>query len=362
MQINAPLSKIIDVVRGEVTLDHSFFVENISALESAGFRDIAIVFDPEENGVFDPISLEKIKSSRAGVIISSKPYVSDKSWLIVSNPLEAYQKLVTFLEKERAKKHEIEIHPSAVVDRTAALGDDVLVGPCAVIGAGARVGEGTLIGAHSYIGSDCIIGVHVTIHPQVTILDRCIIGDYSIIHPGAVIGGDGYRYIASKNGLEKVPQIGIVRIGKHVEIGANTCIDRASFDETIIEDGVKLDNLVHIAHNVQVGAHTAIIAQTGIAGGTRIGAGCQIGGQVAIKDHITIGKGVRIVSKSAVLKDVAAGETVCGIPAISFSEWKRMIVYFSKLSTWAATINKLEKFLESSAQQNIWNRWFNKKK
>jgi UDP-3-O-[3-hydroxymyristoyl] glucosamine N-acyltransferase len=184
--------------------------------------------------------------------------------------------------------------------------------------------------------------------PGVIILDRCHIGDNSIIHAGTVIGSDGFGYQVSQTGMKKIPQIGIVDIGKYVEIGANCSIDRAAFDVTQIGNGVKMDNGCHIAHNVIIGDHTAILAQTGIAGGVKIGMGCMIGGQVAIKDHVVIGDGVKVVSKSGVLTDVSNGQTVAGIPAIPFSQWKRTVVILGKLPEYIKTMQGLTK------KRSIW--------
>jgi UDP-3-O-[3-hydroxymyristoyl] glucosamine N-acyltransferase len=144
-------------------------------------------------------------------------------------------------------------------------------------------------------------------------------------------------------GLRKVPHVGIVRIGKHVEIGANTTIDRSEFGETVVGDGVKIDNCVHIAHNVKIGPGSAILAHTGVAGSVEIGTGCQIGGQVAIKDHIKIGDGAKIVSKSAVMRDVAPKAVVCGIPSMPFSQWKRVMVVLARLPEYVKAFKKKKK-------------------
>ncbi|MCK4517978.1 UDP-3-O-(3-hydroxymyristoyl)glucosamine N-acyltransferase [Candidatus Babeliales bacterium] len=217
------------------------------------------------------------------------------------------------------------------ISQWAIVEDNVSIGAGAVIEDDAKIGYGATIGANVFVGQGAVVGCGVVLHPGVKILERSVVGDNTIIHSGAVIGSDGFGYRVMKTGLRKITHIGIVIIGKSVEIGANTTIDRAEFDQTVIGDGVKLDNQVHIAHNVKIGPHTAILAQTGIAGSTIIGAGCQIGGQVAIKDHLTIGNEVKIVSKSAVMKNLKDGEIVCGIPSMPFSQWKRMMVALARL-------------------------------
>jgi|SaaInlStandDraft_4_1057021.scaffolds.fasta_scaffold05085_4 UDP-3-O-[3-hydroxymyristoyl] glucosamine N-acyltransferase len=328
MNVNFDVKALSKMVEGEDSFNHSFFVQDIKSLEAATEKDVAFVFDPEDNSVFSSLSLEKIKNSKAGVIVASKKWVKGKSFILVNDPLSALCKVVSFKEQKNNSDLTSLIHSTSVVEPSA------------------NIGKNTKIGAHVFIGSNCKIGENVTIYSGVIILDGSIIGDNSIIHAGVVIGSDGFGYRAMKTGLLKVPQIGIVRIGKYVEIGANACIDRAAFDETVICDGVKIDNLVHISHNVQIGQSTAILAQTAIAGGVKIGIGCQIGGQVAIRDHVTIGNGVKIVSKSAIMQNIKDGEIVGGIPAIPFSKWKRLIVAWYKLPELMKRASLLEKKLE----------------
>lgn len=319
MNIQLELGKIIDLLgEGACSLDRSFSINALASLENATEHDLAILIDRGDQSVFEGTSLEEIKKSKAGLFLAVRPIVEGKNYLLVKDPLSAFQKIVDFIAQQKESK-EADIAP------------DVVISPGAVISRGAKIGPGTVIGAQVFIGADCIIGAQVLLHAGVKILDRCVVGDFSIIHAGAVIGSDGFGYQVTAQGLRKIPQIGIVRIGRQVEIGANCSIDRASFDATIIGDGVKLDNAVHIAHNVKIGAGTAILAQTGIAGSVTIGKGCQIGGQVAIKDHVQIGNGVKIVSKSGVMHDLADGQIVAGIPAMPFNQWKRLCVVLVKL-------------------------------
>ena len=273
------------------------------------------------------------------------------------DPLAAFCQLVQYAEQQlfgQAKQPELKENYFIASD--AQVDSSVIIGAGAVIQSGAVIGAGTVIGAQSFIGRHAQIGKSVLIHPGVSILDRCMVGDGSIIHTGAVIGSDGFGYRISKQGLRKIPQIGIVSIGRMVEIGASVMIDRAAFDATVIEDAVKLDNGVHVAHNVIIGAGTAILAQTGIAGSVTIGRGCQIGGQVAIKDHLTIGAGAKIVSKSAVMRNLEPGEVVCGIPAIPFFEWKRISVALTKLPELLKKAVSLQTMVEAHQKKSSW--WF----
>ena len=183
-------------------------------------------------------------------------------------------------------------------------------------------------------------------------------GDDSIINAGALIGSDGFGYRITKRGLQKIPHVGIVRIGRGVEVGGNASIDRAAFDATVIGDGVKLDNMVHIAHNVHIGAHTAILAQTAVAGSVRIGMGCLIGAHVVIKDHVTLGNKVRVVSKAGVMRDTPDNQTVAGVPAMPFLAWKRLTVFLANFQDFATPLAELKNFLAARAKRPRWWKWW----
>ncbi|MBS1988185.1 UDP-3-O-(3-hydroxymyristoyl)glucosamine N-acyltransferase [Candidatus Dependentiae bacterium] len=337
MNLNLTLQDIIcllDVV--ECHIEPSFLVKKIASLEQAGPDDIAIIMDRGDQSVFDAVSTEKIKQSNAGIFLASKAVVDGKRYLLVKDEVIAFQKLVDVIAQKVSENDPLiaptaQVHPSAVIEQ------------------GATIGQHTFIGAQVVVGRDCQIGAGVVLHPGVKILDRCIIGDGTIIHAGAVIGSDGFGYQITKIGLRKIPQIGIVRVGKFVEIGANCTIDRASFDQTLIGNGVKIDNLVHIAHNVTIGDGCAILAQTGIAGSVTIGVGTQIGGQVAIKDNVVVGKGVKVVSKSGVMSNLVDGSTVAGIPSMPFLQWKRCMVALNKLPEVVKLAGDVKTLLEKQA-------------
>lgn len=363
MQINLTLGEIKEIIGADTCSNNildSFLIKNISSLETADSQDIAILMDRGENSVFDNVSIEKIKNSKAGFILSKEVVCSEKKYLLVKDPIEAFNKLVNFLNKKDLQNNCTNlIDDSAFVSKSSKIAKGVIVQQNSVILDGAIIEGDSFIGAQSFVGKNVFIGSNVKIYPSVKILDNCIIGNNTIIHSGTVIGSDGFGYSVTKTGLKKIPQIGIVKIGNDVEIGANCSIDRAAFDRTIIGNGVKIDNMVHVAHNVIIGDHTVILAQTGIAGGAIIGFGCQIGGQVAIKDHIKIGNGTKIVSKSGVMKDVEDNQIVCGIPAIQFNQWKRISVVLNKLPDYFKILTKIQTFIENKeSKKSFWSRFF----
>ncbi|MFH0898936.1 MAG: UDP-3-O-(3-hydroxymyristoyl)glucosamine N-acyltransferase [bacterium] len=333
MKLNLTSKTLAQIVGGDLQghLDSSLVIQNIASLSQAGPDDLAVLIDKGDQSVFDAVKPEEIVQSKAQLFLAAQPIVEGKNYILVKDPLGAFEKLVHFVQAQNQKHTEFEFKNGAYISSTASVASNVTIAPSVCISAHANVGSGTTLGAHVFIGQHCHIGSNVFLHPGVKILDGCCVGDNSIIHANTVIGSDGFGYSVTKMGLRKIPQIGIVQIGKHVEIGAHCSIDRASFDKTIIEDGVKIDNNVHIAHNVKIGACTAILALTGIAGSVTIGKGCQIGGQVAIKNGINIGDGAKIVSKSAVMNNVKEHDVICGIPAIPFTQWKRMTVAMTKL-------------------------------
>jgi UDP-3-O-[3-hydroxymyristoyl] glucosamine N-acyltransferase len=207
------------------------------------------------------------------------------------------------------------IHPTAVLERDVRLGRDVSIGPGAVVGQGTRLGDGAHVGAHCVIGRDCVLGARVYLHPHVTLYDRTEVGERSILHSGVRAGVDGFGYAWIEGAHRKVPQVGSCRIGSDVEVGANTTIDRGSIGPTEIGDGCKIDNLVHIGHNVRIGAHSLVIAQVGVSGSTRIGARVTIAGQAGLAGHITIGDGATVAAQAGVFGDVPAGAVYSGYPA-----------------------------------------------
>jgi UDP-3-O-[3-hydroxymyristoyl] glucosamine N-acyltransferase len=261
---------------------------------------------------------------------------------------DPYASFAILLEQySRMKRPPAGIHPSASIDHTATVGVNAYIGAQAVIEAGASVAAGCFIHAQVFIGRNAKVGDNVTLHPGVRLLEDCVVGSNCIIHSGTVIGSDGFGFAPSDNAYGKVPQIGNVVIEDDVEIGANCTIDRATMGSTIIRKGVKLDNLIQIAHNVEVGEHTVIAAQAGVAGSTKIGKRCMIGGQVGIIGHITIGDNVKIAAQSGIGASIPDNAIVQGSPAFDVASYRRSYVSFRNLPAIGRELALLRREIET---------------
>lgn len=239
-----------------------------------------------------------------------------------------------------------DVHPTASVSDTAELEEGVALGPFAVVGPGSVVGAGSRIGAHTVIGRDCRLGRAVVLHPNVTLYDGVRVGDRSIVHAGVRLGVDGFGYAAVDGVARKIPQVGDCVIGADVEIGANSTIDRGSIGSTEIGDHVKIDNLVHVGHNVRIGAGSIIVAQVGIAGSARLGQGVTVGGQAGLGGHIEIGAGATIAGQAGVFGDVPPGETWSGYPARPHREALRARASVFRLPDALQRLRKLEQRIQ----------------
>lgn len=238
------------------------------------------------------------------------------------------------------------VHPSAVIDPAASLGDGCRIGPLCVVGARAQVGDGCVFHDRVTVMADARIGRGVTMFSGAVVRERCAVGDGSILHAGAVVGADGFGYRPAPDGrgLVKIPQIGDVRIGRDVEIGANACVDRAKFGSTIVGDGCKIDNLVQIGHNCRLGRCVVIAGLSGLAGSITVGDGVMIGGAADLKDHITIGPGAKIAGGAQVMNDVPAGETWAGSPA---QEYRRAAREYAAVRQLPEALKQVRKHLKS---------------
>ncbi len=262
--------------------------------------------------------------------------------LVAADPYLAYARAAALLAP--VHRAPAGVHATAVVADDAVIGDGVVIGPNAVVEAGARVGAGVTVGAGCFIGRGTIVGSDSVLHPRVTVMHGCTLGDRVIVHPGAVIGADGFGIAKDGDGWVKVPQLGGVRIGDDCEIGANTTIDRGALEDTVLEEGVKLDNQIMIAHNVHIGAHTVAAGCVGIAGSTTIGKRCMIAGAAGIGGHIDICDDVTIMAFSMVTSSIhQPGQYASGLPLDSLPNWRRNAARFRNLDDLAKRVKALEK-------------------
>ncbi len=313
----------------------------------AGIRDAQA---GECTFVAHPRYVAEIAGTQASAVICGEAVECTLPAIRSTDPALAFGRALQVFAPHRSELFPPGVDPRAVVSPDAVLGESVHIGPYAVVGPRCRIGDYSVIGAHAVLLHSVELGSRVLLYPHVTVRENCLVGDRVIIHCGAVIGSDGFGYARQGESVHKIPQIGRVVLEEDVEIGANTCIDRATTGVTRIGAATKIDNLVQIAHNVTIGQRTAVSSQCGIAGSTTVGDDVILGGQVGLADHLQIGDRVRIGAKSGVSHHLGDDETVSGIPARDHKEWRRQIVHVSRLERYAeeiATLRKQVQDLES---------------
>ena len=311
---------------------------NIEELVNAGahFGHPASKWNPKYKKYLD-------STKASAVIVSDSSLLNRQNGIVVQNPQLAFSKILNvFCPRYTMQKG---IHPTAVIDSSVHLGDAVSVGANAVIEANVTIGEGTKVGANSVIGCNAVIGKECRIHPRVTIYHECTIGDRVVIFSGTVVGSDGFGFVTEENTHYKIPQTGKVIIGSDVEIGANCTIDRATIGETIIGKMTKLDNLIHIAHNVKIGVGCFLAAGVAIAGSVTIEDYCILAGQSGVAPHVSIGAKSIIAVQSGVTKSLKGGEIYSGMPARKIREQNKKDAVLSSISMLKIRIEKLEKII-----------------
>jgi len=332
MSDSYPLAEIAKWVGGVVRGDASTRITGVAGLDEADSSEIAWLADER----YAP----QLKSSRAGAVVVPRHFgATPMPAILCDDPSLAISAVLAKLAPAIPRPAP-GVHPTAVVSPTARLGESVRVGPCVVIGDNAVVGDRTVLHAQVFVGPDVRIG------PGVVIRERCTIGNRVVIHPNCTIGADGfgYQYVGGRH--VKIPQIGGVEIEDDVEIGANSTVDRAKFWVTRVGRGTKIDNLVQVAHNVRIGPNCMIVAQCGIAGSTRLGQGVVLGGKVGLRDHISLGDGVQVAAFACVSKDVPAGKTVIGSPAVEHEQFVRERAKVRRLPEMADQLRALVKRVE----------------
>jgi len=310
--------KLAKMLRAKLVGDETVQLSGVATLAEGGPAHVSFL----GNEKYRP----QVLPSRAGAVIVPEDFVepppAGRAWLVCEKPNVAFSRVVDIFAPP-AYKFEPGVDPSASVSPAATVDPSCHVGALAIVEEGAVVGPGTIIRAGAYVGREAKIGAKCLLFPRSVVLDRCELGNRVILHSGVVVGGDGFGYDIGPMGLTKLPQVGIVRLEDDVEIGANTTVDRARFGRTWIKQGVKVDNLVHIAHNVIVGEHSILVAQSGVAGSAEIGKGVIIAAQAGVNGHIKVGDKVQLAGTSSLAKDTEPGEIMLGTPAEPRKEWAR---------------------------------------
>lgn len=329
------------MLNGKVEGDSTLPIHALAKIEDAGPHDLSFIANPKYARFLD-------ESKAGAILVSAGLKRRSGTVIVVDNPYLSFVKLLEVFFPE-VREVAVGVHKSAVVDSSATLGEDVAIGACCVIEAGAVVGAGTTIYPNTHVGRDVKIGEFCIIYSNVSLRYGVQLGNKVVIQNGAVIGSDGFGFAAETESFRKIPQVGIVIIEDDVEIGANTTIDRATLGQTKIGRGTKIDNLCQIAHNVTIGEHCVLAAQTGIAGSTTIGNRCQLGGQVGIVGHLKIGDGAMFAAQTGVSNNVAAGVIVSGSPSRPIAQWKRIEASLNRLPDLLKRVRELEKQLENQS-------------
>lgn len=332
--------QIASFVNGEVVGNENAEIFTFAKIEEGVPGALSFLANPKYT--------EYIYSTRSSVVLVNRDFEPEEEVMAtlikVDNAYESLAKLMMMYEASKPKKQGIS--SLASIAETAKIGNNCYIAPFVVIGEGCEIGDnciihdGVSIGDGAKIGDDCLLYAHVTVYHD------CRIGNNCILHSGCVIGADGFGFAPTADGYNKIPQTGIVVIEDNVEVGANTCIDRATMGTTTIHSGVKLDNLVQIAHNDEIGSHTAMAAQVGVAGSTKIGQWCIFGGQAGISGHSTIGDRATIGPQCGTLGNIEGGRTVLGSPAVNAKEFMRISAYMKRLPDLDKKIKELTKQLE----------------
>ena len=337
------VATIAGFLKGEIEGNADIKVNTIAKIEEGQTGALSFLANPKYE--------HYLYITKSSVVLVNKSFVPaqkvEATLIRVENAYEAFASLLRLVDQARPRKKGI--HATAIIESTAKIGSDVFIGPYAYIGENCIIGDGCSIYPHVYIGDNTKLANNCTINPGVKIYHDCILGEGCTIHAGTVIGSDGFGFAPqSESEFMKIPQLGNVVLEDHVEIGANVTIDRATIGSTFIRKGVKLDNLIQIGHNVEVGENTVMAAQTGISGSTKIGKNCMFGGQVGLSGHLKIANGTKIGAQGGILGDVKEeNTTIIGSPAIELRQFLKSSVLFKRLPEMKLKIDSIEKEIES---------------
>jgi UDP-3-O-[3-hydroxymyristoyl] glucosamine N-acyltransferase len=333
------LEELARHVGAELVGDGEVLITGVNGIREAGPGEITFLSNPRY--------ARYLETTRASAVIVGKPVAKARtSLLVVSQPYAAFLKVLELFAARRPRPAP-GIHPTAVVHESARLGHGVHVGAHVVIEEGVVIGDGCIVMAGSYIGRGCRLGENCLLYPRVVLREETEVGDRVIIHSGAVIGDDGFGFLAEGEGYHKIPQLGRVVLEDDVEVGANTTIDRATVGETRVGRGTRIDNLVQIAHNVTIGENSILCAQVGISGSTQVGRHVTLAGQVGIVGHIRIGDGVRVGAQGGVTKSIPPGQEVSGYPALPHHLARRIYAAMRQLPEALRRLREISERLEA---------------
>ncbi len=333
--------QIAEFIQGSIEGDENVSVHTFAKIEEGVPGAISFLSNPKYT--------HYLYDTQSSIVLVNKDLELEKATkatlIRVDNAYEAVARLLTFYEMSKPKKKGID--PLAYIAPTAQIGEDCYVAPFAYIGEHVKIGKGTQIYPHTTVYDNATIGEGCVLYANVSVYHDCKIGNRVTLHSGCVIGADGFGFAPTENGYEKIPQIGIVTIEDDVEIGANACVDRSTMGSTVVRKGVKIDNLVQIAHNVEVGENTVMSAQVGVAGSTKIGQWCMFGGQVGIAGHAVIGDQVKSGAQAGIAGSIRKGHvTVQGSPAIEAKNFARSSIVFKNLPEMYSDVNRMKKEIE----------------
>ena len=337
--------QIAEFIQGTIVGDENATVHTFAKIEEGMPGAISFLSNPKYT--------HYIYDTQSSIVLVNKDFTPEKevkaTLIKVDNAYESLAKLLNLYEMSKPKKTGID--PLAYIAPTAKIGENTYIGPFACVGDYAEVGDNTSLHPHATVGSGAKVGNDCILYPHATVYHDCRIGNGCILHAGSVVGADGFGFAPSPEGYEKIPQIGIVILEDNVEIGANTCIDRATMGATVIHKGVKLDNLIQIAHNVEVGSNTVMASQVGIAGSTKVGEWCMFGGQVGLAGHIKVGDKVNCGAQSGIANNTKSGSTIMGSPAFEVKGFMKSSAAFKKLPEIYLELNAMRKELEELKKQ-----------
>lgn len=333
--------QIAEFIQGTIVGDENAKVHTFAKIEEGVPGAISFLSNPKY--------IHYIYDTQASIVLVNKDFEPEHpvspTLIRVDNAYESLAKLLALYESMKPKRTGID--PLAYVAPTAKIGKDVYLAPFSAVGDHAEIGDGTELHPHATVGSGAKVGKNCILYANTTVYHDCRVGNNCILHAGSVIGADGFGFAPSAEGYEKIPQIGIAILEDNVEVGANSCVDRATMGATIVHSGVKIDNLVQVAHNVEVGSHTVMCAQVGVAGSTKIGEWCTFAGQVGIAGHAVIGDKVTSGAQAGIAGSIRKGHvTVQGSPAIDAKNFARSSVVYKNLPEMYADVNRMKKEIE----------------